>query len=67
MQIFTSAVCRLLFITGENESLMVVTVFKKCFVADSLLYQIALLNSLKLLFFREIYVYIYLYTYLYTV
>jgi len=35
MQIFTSAACRLLFITGENVQLMVVTVEKPCFVALS--------------------------------
>ena len=48
-QVLTSAVCRLLFIVGENAQLMVVTVEKQCCVAENLLYQVALLCSLYLL------------------
>ena len=45
VQMFTSAACRLLFITGENAELMVMTE-KQCFVAENLLYQTVVLYSL---------------------
>ena len=49
-QIFIRAACRLLFVTGENAQLMVVTMLEKqCFVAENLLDQIVLLCSLYLL------------------
>ena len=37
-QTVTRAAYRLLFITGENEQLMVATVLPKCFLAENLLY-----------------------------
>ena len=44
VQIFTNAeACRLLFSTGENEWIVVVTVLKNI-VAENLLYQILLLS-----------------------
>jgi len=46
VQIFTSLAHRLLFITGDNAQLMVVTVLKRCFVAENLLYLVVLLCSL---------------------
>ena len=49
MQIFTSAVSRLLFIAGENAELIVVTVEEQCIVAENLLYKIALFFSWYLL------------------
>ena len=44
-----SVVCRLLFVAGEYAELIVVTMFKNSFVAENLLYQIALSCSLYLL------------------
>ena len=38
VQIFISAVCRLLFIAGKNAYLMVKTVEKQCFVAENVLH-----------------------------
>ena len=49
MQIFSSAASRLLFITGENAELMLVTVEEQCIVAENLLYKIALFFSWYLL------------------
>jgi len=43
MQVFMRVTCRLLFITGKNAQLMVVTVLKKCSVGENLLYQALLL------------------------
>jgi len=52
MLIFTSAACRLLFITGENAQVVVVNTLKKwCFVVENMLYQIVLLCSLYLALF----------------
>ena len=48
LQIFMSMACRLLFITGKNVQLMVVTVEKWCFVVENLLYQIVLVCFLEL-------------------
>jgi len=39
VQIVMSAACRLLFTAGKNAQLMVVTMLKKCFLAEDLLYQ----------------------------
>ena len=41
-----SSVWRLLFITGKNALLVVVTVEKECSVAENVLYQTVLLCSL---------------------
>jgi len=49
MQVFMRVACRLLFITGKNAQIMVVTVLKKCSVAENFLSQIVLLCFLHLL------------------
>ena len=52
MQVFASVACRLFFIADKNTQLMVVTKLKKkCFVAENLLNQKALLCCLYLLCF----------------
>ena len=49
VQFFTSMACSLLFIVIKNANLMVVSLLKKYFVAENLLYQIVFLCSLYLL------------------
>ena len=49
VEILTSAACRLVFLTGGNGWLMVMTVEKYCFVAENCFYQILLFCSLYLL------------------
>lgn len=49
VQIFMSALCRLLFIAGEDVQITVTNMLKECFLADNVLRQIVLFCSLYLL------------------
>lgn len=45
VHIFMSAACRLLFIAGKNEELLVATVLTKCCIAENLILNILLIVS----------------------
>ena len=54
VQILSSTEYRILFITGENAQLIVVTTLKKCFVAENFLYQVVSLCFVSVVVSTEV-------------